>query len=79
VQEDSDMITEYISHELLESGWCITIPHEYGVTGICTVDRGKGCFPDVGRFNMNLFVYICDIYLCPVTGMCNTVADIILV
>jgi hypothetical protein len=79
MQEDSDMITEYVGHESLESGWCITIPHEYGVTGICTIDRGEECFPDISRFNTNLFVCICNIYLRLIMGACNTVADVILI
>jgi hypothetical protein len=36
MQEDFDMIAEYIGHKSLESGWCITIPHKYGVTNFQT-------------------------------------------
>jgi hypothetical protein len=77
MQEDSNMITEYVSHEPLESGWCITIPHEYCVIGICTIDRCERYFPDISRFNMNLFVCIYNIYLHPVIGTCNTITDVI--
>jgi hypothetical protein len=77
--EYSDMVSEYVGHELLESGQSITIPHEDGVACIGPIDHHKCHFLDVHRFNTNLFVCVCNVNLYLVFCMHNTVPDVILV